>query len=321
MDTLVATQAHVRQQPELCGLLRQQRPVLLHQRRHAGLRQSQRAAEGGQSLRRFPPAAANGGLLLGFFLAWDSSRERWDGLSPDRPDGALECESDRGVDGDGSAGEKLRGQRQRGPLGRTDASEPAWTTQYTVYDGNWLNWRSNPPTVAEVAPRDRQGRQSTPSWPGSADVNVGVMRFNGDEGGAMVAALEDIETSRDSVTAIVNALNATGQHAAVRDAVRGSPGVPGRRRGLRQRRAHQERGGVPGGQHHRFTPVPLAHRRNPAARTTSSCSRTASPRPTPARSARSRPCRTSARSWAPPATAAAKAGASTTWPPISCART
>jgi type IV pilus assembly protein PilY1 len=152
----------------------------------------------------------NVGYYSDFLLAWDAERQRWDSISPDRPAGELECESDRGLDGDGSSGKTFAANGDEGPWSGTDANEPAWTTQYTVYDGNWLNWRSNPPTVQKS--RIAIVKEAVNAlMAGLTDVNVGVMRFNGDAGGAMVAAFEDIETSRDSVIAIVNALNTTAQ--------------------------------------------------------------------------------------------------------------
>lgn len=152
----------------------------------------------------------NVGYYADFLLGWDASRERWDGLSADRPDGEIECENDRGVDGDGSTSRPFAANGTDGPWAVTDASEPAWTMQYTVYDGNWLNWRSNPPTV-EKSRLDIVKEAVNALTAGLRNVNVGVMRFNGDEGGSVVAGMENIEISRASVTTIVNQLTAGGR--------------------------------------------------------------------------------------------------------------
>ncbi len=149
------------------------------------------------------------GYYSDFLLGWDDSRERWDTLSPDRPNGEIECESDRGVDGDGAGAQSFAANGPDGPWSATDANEPAWTTQYTVYDGNWLNWRSNPPTVQKS--RLEIVKESVNALVGGLqDVNVGLMRFNGNEGGSVLAPLDDINTSRDSLVAIVNALSPAG---------------------------------------------------------------------------------------------------------------
>ncbi len=149
------------------------------------------------------------GYYADFLLVWDAAREIWDVVDPDRPAGDLECESDRGVDGDGPTGENFAANGDDGPWSATEATEPAWTTQYTVYDGNWLNWRSNPPTV-EKSRIDVVKEAVNALMTGLRDVNVGVMRFNGNEGGSVVAPVTNIETSRDSVMAIVDGLTTGG---------------------------------------------------------------------------------------------------------------
>ncbi len=149
------------------------------------------------------------GYYADVLLGWDASGERWNNLSPDRPNGEVECESDRGVDGDGPGARNFAADGSEGPWAATNATEPAWTTQYTLYDGNWLNWRSNPPSV-EKSRLTIVKEAVNAVVAGLRDVNVGVMRFSGGEGGAVVAALEDIETSRDSITAIVNDLTTDG---------------------------------------------------------------------------------------------------------------
>lgn len=150
------------------------------------------------------------GYYADFLLGWDGSRERWDSLATDRADAPLECKNDRGIDGDGTPAKPFAANGSGGPWATTAASEPAWTSRYTIYDGNWLNWRSNPPTVqkSRMAIIKEAVNAVTASL---RDVNIGVMRFNGDEGGSIIAPLEDIETSRATVTGIVNGLGATGR--------------------------------------------------------------------------------------------------------------
>ncbi len=149
------------------------------------------------------------GYYSDFILGWDGSRERWDVLTGSRPDGELECESDRGVDGNGSGSQSFAANGPDGPWAATDASEPAWTTQYTVYDGNWLNWRSNPPTV-QKSRLDIVKESVNALAVGLENVNIGLMRFNGGEGGSVIAPLADLSTSRAAFSAAVNALTPAG---------------------------------------------------------------------------------------------------------------
>lgn len=153
---------------------------------------------------------ASVGYYSDYLLAWDPARQRWDGISPDWLVSDLECESDRGVDGDGAGSERFAANGTEGPWSGTDANEPAWTTQYTVYDGNWLNWRSNPPSV-ERSRIDIVKEAVNALMTGLTDVNVGVMRFNGDEGGSVIAPVSAIETSRDAVISVVNGLTTGGR--------------------------------------------------------------------------------------------------------------
>ena len=150
------------------------------------------------------------GYYADFLLGWDESRERWDALSGERPDGPLECVTDRGVNGQGSGGARFAANGPEGPWAATDAQEPAWTSRYTIYDGNWLNWNTNPPSV-QRSRLDIVKDAVTDLTTSLTNVKVGVMRFNRDQGGRVVAALEDIDTSRDDVQRIVNELEPSGQ--------------------------------------------------------------------------------------------------------------
>lgn len=150
------------------------------------------------------------GYYADALLGWDASRERWDVLAADRPDSPLECRNDRGIDGDGSPTKPYAANGSTGPWADTAASEPAWTSRYTIYDGNWLNWRSNPPTVQKS--RINIIKEAVSAITATLqDVNVGVMRFNGDEGGSVIAPLENIDTARASVITIVNGLTIGGR--------------------------------------------------------------------------------------------------------------
>ena len=133
----------------------------------------------------------------------------WDVLTGSHPNGALECASDRGVDGNGSGSPGFAANGPDEPWAATDASEPAWPAQYTVYDGNWLNWRTNPPTV-QKSRLDIVKESVNALAARLEDVNIGLMRFNGSEGGAVIAPLTDINTSRTAFVAAVNALNPAG---------------------------------------------------------------------------------------------------------------
>ena len=200
------------------------------------------------------------GYYADFLLGWDTTRDRWDSLSPDRPGGEVECEGDRGTDGNGSASEPFAADGSEGPWAATDASEPAWTTQYTVYDGNWLNWRSNPPTV-QKSRLDIVKESVNGLMAGLTNVNVGVMRFNGDEGGSVVAPIANIETSRAATTAVVNQLTPGGRTPLSETLYEAAEVFRGADVDYGNRRLRAERGRRPGRQHARRPPLPLPHHR------------------------------------------------------------
>ena len=165
------------------------------------------------------PLVTNGSFSARF-LSWRSSsrpsRSRWEGLSTShsRP---TECQSD--VDGngdphgqsgtDGSGGyEAYAANGTNGPWHTDQSAEPTWTTEYTVWNGNWLNWYSSEGTVTKS--RIEIVREVTNDLLEDLNgVNVGLMHFNTDQGGTVRQAVTNIATSRSDMIAAVNSLNAT----------------------------------------------------------------------------------------------------------------
>jgi type IV pilus assembly protein PilY1 len=155
-------------------------------------------------------ALAEVGYYADSLLGWNYSNQRWHALNGDRADDPVECLSDRGVHGVGFDSEPFASNGVDGPWAISDEQEPAWTDRYTIYDGNWLNWNSNAPTEQrtrlDIVKEAVNGLSTS-----IRNVNVGVMRFNRSEGGRVIAAMRDIETSRNDVQTIVNNLSASGQ--------------------------------------------------------------------------------------------------------------
>lgn len=145
------------------------------------------------------------GQYRGLALSWNASRERWEPLAIGEPNRLLECEADSGIDGDGPGPQTYAADGPSGPWSASRAQQPAWNAMYTLFDGNWLNWRANPPLVMRTRLQIVQGVVN-----GLLDnlegVNVGLMQFNDDEGGAVVQAVQDIGTSREQMRAAVDAL-------------------------------------------------------------------------------------------------------------------
>lgn len=156
------------------------------------------------------PVLAGVGYYTDNLLSWDAGRQRWDALDASRRADPVECEADRGMDGGGDAARRFAADGPDGPWDSSAGQEPGWSSRYTVYDGNWLNWNTNPPIVERT--RLDIVKDAVGGLLQSLDnVNVGIMRFNREEGGRVVAAVTDLSTSRDQVTDIVDGLTAAGQ--------------------------------------------------------------------------------------------------------------
>ncbi len=149
------------------------------------------------------------GLYRGLLRSWDAERDRWRLLTESQSGDLLECAADRGIDGNGAGGETFAANGPDGPWDEDQAQEPAWTTAYTLFDGNWLNWRNNPPT--ETRTRLEIVQNAVNALLDSLDgVNVGLMRFNAESGGTVVQALADIDTSRDQMKGAIDAITPYG---------------------------------------------------------------------------------------------------------------
>ncbi len=174
------------------------------------------------SLASFPRAnnacaAATAGLervgrYKSLFRSWNADRELWEQLEAGSINGPVECEPDRAVHGDGSNGDNFAADGSGGPWEANSATEPAWASasNVTIFDGNWLNWNSNPPTVEKTRLEVVQ-EVTNAAIDSLSGVNVGVMRFNGDEGGAVIEAVDDIATNRTSTQQAISGLTADGR--------------------------------------------------------------------------------------------------------------
>ena len=179
-------------------------------------------------------------------LAWRSNNKTWvrplSGSNKSRP---MECQDDRGVHGaDHGQPEKYAAGGQRRPLGpHGGATSPPGTPNYTIWNGNWLNWNASGGTVSKT--RIEIVREVTTNLLESLNgVNVGLMHFNDEQGGTVRQAITNIATSRAAMQTAVNALTRGDLDAAVRDALRSGQLLHGPQRRLRQRRPGQERRGL-----------------------------------------------------------------------------
>jgi type IV pilus assembly protein PilY1 len=144
----------------------------------------------------------------------DPAIDRWQELDAGN-DSMVECMADSGEHGAGVAGE-VYATNNGAQTGFTSDStqELAWgsapaTVTYTVYDGNYLNWKNS--TVTEDVRKIDILKAVTKAVLNSiSDVNVGIMRFNGNDGGLVIKAMSDLDVDRASILATVDGLPAQG---------------------------------------------------------------------------------------------------------------
>ena len=140
---------------------------------------------------------------------------RWQELAQGNASDLVECQADSGVHGDGTAGDLWASNGSDGNAFTSNSTiELGWgsapaTVTYTVYDGNYLNWKNSPATVS-MAKIDILKAVTTAVLTSITDVNVGIMRFNDGQGGPVIKAISDLDTGRTAVLATIDSLDAVG---------------------------------------------------------------------------------------------------------------
>ncbi len=158
------------------------------------------------------------GAYTGVLVQYNTSvngAERWQQLEIGNADDEVECQNDSGLHGDGSGDDYANAasgtdQWTADPdLALTWGSGDA-TQTYTIYDGNYINWKENPVTV-DMAKMDIMKAVTRNLMNAIEDVNVGIMRFNDSEGGRIIHAISDLDSNRTAVLAEIQALIANGR--------------------------------------------------------------------------------------------------------------
>jgi len=140
---------------------------------------------------------------------------RWKHLDEEELNSTVECAADSGKHGDGTAGLVYAGQGEDEPLFTSDPTDEInWESSntnvtYTLYTGNYLNWRENPPpaNLKRIDIVKTVLRKVLLSYD---DINLSLMRFNNVDGGPVIHAMQDLVASRTSLLAKVDAITANG---------------------------------------------------------------------------------------------------------------
>jgi type IV pilus assembly protein PilY1 len=142
--------------------------------------------------------------------------ERWQYLAPGYHTDPVECQADSGRHGDGRPTYLWADAGTNLPDPFTDDAkfELSWGSAprnlgYTFFDGNYLNWKASPVSVnltrltimKEVTKKVLQSVNN---------MNVGIMRFNNQDGGPIQLGLTDLNTNRAAIISAIDSLPASG---------------------------------------------------------------------------------------------------------------
>ena len=142
---------------------------------------------------------------------------KWRTLHKDSTGFAVECREDSGEHGaNGGPLDRVyaRSGTNQNAYTKNPDREVDWGTKpthriVTIYDPNFLNWYHNPPGTSMS--RTDIVKSVTKNVLGSINnVNVGIMRFNQQQGGPVVYGIKDLDSNRDAVNAVVDGIPASG---------------------------------------------------------------------------------------------------------------
>ena len=90
---------------------------------------------------------------------------------------------------------------------------------YTVYDGNYLNWKNSPVNVT-MSRSDIMKEVTKKVLSSVNNLNVGLMRFNERQGGPVILGITDLDANRQDVHRCDHGPARERLDAIVRDAIR-----------------------------------------------------------------------------------------------------
>lgn len=140
-----------------------------------------------------------------------SGPKKWQFLASGYNGEPVECEADAGIHGDGRPAFlwPKSGSNLSDPFTDVEGDAAKFNgaprnQNYSMYDGNWINWYNTAPTV-EKSRIEIVREVLTTIFSSISDVYVGVERFNDSEGGTIIQGLIDIDARRqDALDAVAS---------------------------------------------------------------------------------------------------------------------
>ena len=130
---------------------------------------------------------------------------RWQYLAAGYNSEPVECQADSGVHGDGRSTHlwAANGTNLADPFTDSAGGELSWGSAprnlaYTFFDGNYLNWKTNPNQVDMTRMAVMKAVTQT-VLRSVSNLNVGLMQFNIEEGGPVIMGMTDLDANRQLV--------------------------------------------------------------------------------------------------------------------------
>jgi len=146
-----------------------------------------------------------------------SGKKTWQTLAAGYTGEYVECQADSGRHGDGNdtlrlwaaAGSDLTDLWTSSEKNAVSWGSAPRNISYTVYSGNYLNWKSSP----NIVPWSRSRIMKSVAKQVLSSVNnlnVGLMRFDGNDGGAVILDITDLDANRQTVLEAIDDIGASG---------------------------------------------------------------------------------------------------------------
>ncbi len=155
-----------------------------------------------------------GSGFLSIFLGLDAMR--WQQLEAGNETDLVECRKDRNKHGDGVDSSALYAQKggdvtpfTANPDDEVDWSSWPTSQSITFYDGNYLNYRVNPVLINDEK-IDVVNNVAKAILNSISGINVGIMRFNDNEGGPVILDIQDLDANRTTILDTINGITADG---------------------------------------------------------------------------------------------------------------
>lgn len=141
------------------------------------------------------------------YRADNTGSTRWQSIENNNATDPVECQADSGFDGSGSEDYAQAGT-DISPYTSDPDRELSWGSapaadSITVYDGNYLNWRANPVPI-DMSRLDIVKVATKIAMDSINSSNIGIMRFNDMDGGAVIQAMTDLDSNRAALATVID---------------------------------------------------------------------------------------------------------------------